>query len=399
MSSTQARKELSKLASTDKNWRLAGLYLAHPDVNSGFSEREIGKAWPVHQSDYRMLGADARNSDITAPDKKYVLSEDSRTYRQLSDAANQSDFDDGPFGDKIIHSDRAIKRALAFEDSIANLDTLFRKEIRETVIEGARKQQIARDATTVIPVDRGKGDHPRGPDDEFAPKVAEGAAIEDDAGEHDTIDWSTDKYGQGMAATDKLLNQSLVDVIAQNMEHLGRACENAINRRFLNVLVDDATTTVDASAEDNRGWAAINEAIHQVELNDFMPDTAVQHPTFTKTLFDTAENNAVIPKANEFGDDEGIRDRVAFPLLGIEGFRGSNGVYNSSSGTWDYTAADETGAVVYDSNNIATYLFRDIEMKEYDDPVRDLQGINARVEFDVQYQQPDSAAAIDYSTT
>lgn len=397
MSATEARRELQKLASTDSNWRLAGLYLAHPEIPSGISERDLAKAWPTHKSDYRMLGADARESEITAPDKQYVLSEDSRTYRQLSDAANQSDFDDGPFGDKIIHSDRAIKRALAFEDSIANLDTLFRKEIRETVIEGARKQQIARDATTVINVDRQRGDHPRGPDDEFAPKVAEGAAITDDAGEHDTVEWSTDKHGIGMAATEELLGQSLVDVIAQNMEYLGRQCENAINRGFLNELVDNAGATVDASAEDNRGVASINAGIAEVELNDFMPDSVVQHPRFTRTLFDTAENNAIIPFANDFGDDEGIRDRVAFPLLGLEGFRASNGVYNSSSGTWDYTGAGETGAVVYDRDNIATYLYRDIEMKEYDDPVRDLSAINARVEFDNVYHQPGSAAAIDYS--
>jgi len=397
MSATEARREMQKLASTDSNWRLAGLYLAHPEIPSGISERDLAKAWPTHKSDYRMLGADARESEITAPDKQYVLSEDSRTYRQLSDAANQSDFDDGPFGDKIIHSDRAIKRALAFEDSIANLDTLFRKEIRETVIEGARKQQIARDASTVINVDRQRGDHPRGPDDEFAPKVAEGAAITDDAGEHDTVEWSTDKHGIGMAATEGLLGQSLVDVIAQNIEYLGRQCENAINRGFLNELVDNAGATVDASAEDNRGVAAINAGIAEVELNDFMPDSVVQHPRFTRTLFDTAENNAIIPFANDFGDDEGIRDRVAFPLLGLEGFRASNGVYNSSSGTWDYTGVGETGAVVYDRDNIATYLYRDIEMKEYDDPVRDLEAINARVEFDNVYHQSNSAAAIDYS--
>jgi hypothetical protein len=398
MSVTDARKELSKLAKSNSNWRLAGLYLAHPEVPSGLSERELARAWPTHKSDYRMLGADARDSEITAPDKSYVLDDDSRTYRQLSDAANESDFDDGPFGDKIIHSDRAIKRALAFEDSIANLDTLFRKEIRETVIEGARKQQIARDAATVINVDRQRGDHPRGPDDEFAPKVAEGAAIPDDAGEHDTVEWSTDKYGRGMAATEELLNQSLVDVIAQNMEYLGRQCENALNRVWLTELVDNAGNTVDASAEDNRGWAAINKGIEQVELSDFQPDTVVQHPKFTKTLFDTAENNSIIPFANEFGDDEGIRDRVAFPLLGLEGFRASNGVYDpDGSSTWDYDAAGETGGVVYDRDNIAVYLFRDVEMKEYDDPVRDLSAINARLEMDSVYHQPDSAAAIDYS--
>jgi hypothetical protein len=395
--STDARRELAKFAKSDTNWRLAGLYLAHPDVPSGYSEQEVAKAWPTHKSDYRMLGAVDRDS-VSAPDKQYALDSEGETFRQLSSAANESDFDDGPFGQKVIHSDRAIKRTLAFEDSIANLDTLFRQEIRETVLEGARKQQIARDASNVINVDRSRGDHPRGPDDQFAPKVAEGAAIPDDAGEHDTVTWDTEKHGQGMRATEELLNQALVDVIARNMEFLGRSCENAINRVWLNELVDNASVTVDASGEDNRGWAAINEAIHQVELNDFMPDTAVTHPTFTKTLFDTAENNAVIPRANEFGDDEGIRDRVAFPLLGIDGFRGSNGVYDGAN-TWDYSAADETGAVVYQRNVTNLYMFRDIEMKEYDDPVRDLEGVNARVDIDCTLGQPDAAAKIDYSVT
>ncbi|WLW38157.1 hypothetical protein [Halorubrum tailed virus BLv36] len=398
MSATKARKEIRKLANSNSNWRLPAMMLAHPRVPSGLDEADVAKAWPSHKSDYRMLGIDSRN-EVAAPDKQYSFEEDSRAFRQLSDAANKSDFSDGPFGEKIIHTDKAIKRALAFEDSIANLDTLFREEIRETVIEGARKNQIARDAATVINVDRQRGDHPRGPDDEFAPEVGEGAAIEDKAGRHDTVEWNTTKYGRGMAATDELLNQSLVDVIAQNMEHLGRQAENALNRQFVTTLVEDAGDTVDASGEDNRGWAAINEAIHQVELNDFMPDSVVQHPTFTKTLFDTAENNALIPFANEFGDDEGIRDRVAFPLLGLEGFRASNGMLDpASSDTWDYTGNDETGGVVYDRDNVGIYLFRDVEMKEYEDPIRDLEGINVRMESDVVLQQPDSAVAIDYGT-
>jgi hypothetical protein len=372
--------------------------LAHPRVPSGLSESDVAKAWPTHNSEYRKLGID-RKEGALGPEKEYAFAEDSEGYRQLADAVEESAFDsEGPFESQTIHTDRAIKRALAFEDSVANLDTLFREEILETVITGARKQQIARDAATVVNVDRQRGDHPRGPDDAFAPEIAEGAAIPDDAGEHDTVEWSTDKHGRGMAATEELLNQSLVDVLAQNMEYLGRQCENAINRAYVTELVENAGATVDSSAEDNRGVASINAGIEEVSLADFMPDSVVQHPRFTKTLFDTAENNAIIPFANEFGDDEGVRDRVAFPLLGLEGFRASNGMLDPGSGsTWDYQSASETGAVVYDSDNLGIYLFRDIEMKEYEDPIRDLEGMNARVEFDVQLQQPDSAAAIDYS--
>lgn len=392
-----ARKELSKFARGDANWRLASLYLAHPEVPSGYSESEVAKAWPTHESDYRMLGVDSRGG-VSAPDKQYSVTEESSEFRQLSEVTNKSDWDSGPFGEKIIHSDRAIKRALAFEDSIANLDVLFRQEIQETVIEGARQSQIARDAASVINVDRSKGDHPRGPDDAFAPSVAEGAAIPDDAGENQVVSWDTEKHGQGARATEELLNQALVDVIARNIEHLGRACENAINRIWLTELVDNAGETVDTSLEDNRGIAAINEAIHRVELNNYQPDTVAQHPTMTKTLFDTAENNALIPFANQSGNTEGLRDRVAFPLLGLEGFRGSGDTYDpDGANTWDYTAAGETGGIVYDRGVCNLYMFRDVEVKEYDDPVRDLEGVNARVEADCVLGQPDAAAKLTHS--
>ena len=412
MSVTDAKRKLHNFAKNGHNWRLAGLYMAHPEVRSGFTERDVGKAWPHSKSEYRRLGLENTDNMAVHPEKTYTVDNNADRAlgypddgydpaRELSSATNESDWDEGPFGEKSIHADRAIKRALAFEDSIANLDVLFRKEIFDTVIEGARKAEVARDATTVIDVDRQKGDHPRGQDTQFAPEVGEGSAIEDDANNADAVEWDTSKHGQGAKVTEELMNQSLVDVVSMQMEWLGHSCEMALNRVVLNEAVNGAGNDVDASGEDNRGWAAINEAIHQVELSDFQPTAAWQHPTFTKTLFDTAENNAIIPRANEFGDDEGIRDRVAFPLLGITGYRGSNGVYNAAADDadvtgWNYSGNDEVGAVVYDEDLLATYLFRDIEVKEYEDPVRDIEGVNARISVDAKYWQPGSAARVFY---
>ncbi len=58
-----------------------------------------------------------------------------------------------------------------------------------------------------------------------------------------------------------------------------------------------------------------------------------------------------------------------------------------------------TGAVVYDRDYMGIYLFRDIEMKEYDDPVRDLEGVNARIEVDATLHDQDAAARIDYGVS
>jgi len=391
-----------------------GLMAAHPDVPSQLTESDLKKAWPKTKSEKKRLGIQDYENERYGSQKFLTMPDDydddmrslgydgrdAEPFRALSEATKEADWQDGPFGEQTIHMDRAISRALAFDDSVDNLDVLFRKEIFDTVIEGARKAEIARDATTLFPVDRDQGDHPRGPDTRFAPDVAEGAAIEDDAANHDTVSWDTDRFGRGAAATDKLIRQSLVSVIEQNIEDIGHSVEMKANRLFLNELLDNVDTTndVDASSEDNKGVASINEAIHQIALNDEEADAAVMHPTFTKTLFDTAESNAIIPKANEFGDDEGVRDRVAFPLLGIEGFRGSDGVYDpDGSNTWNYTGANETGAVVYDSDRVGMYLFNDIEMKEYEDPIRDLQAVNARMEVDFVWHKNDAGARINHS--
>jgi len=422
MSKTKAKRQLANFAKTGRNWRLMGLFLAHPEVPSGVSERDLAKVWPTNKTERQLMRLDENEHPRFQADKRYMMEAEDEDadhfelgypddgispYKRLSAATKESDWDKGPFGQEVIHADRAIKRALAFEDSVANLDVLFRKEIFDTVIEGARKAEIARDAVTQFPVDRDQGDHPRGQDSQFAPQVVEGAAIEDNAENPDTVNWDTERFGVGAAATDKLVRQALVSVIEMQVEWIGHSTEMTNNRLWLNTLLDsvDTNNDVDGSNEDNRGWASINEAIHQVELNDEEPDTAVLHPTFTKTLFDTAENNAVIPFANEFGDDEGIRDRVAFPLLGIEGFRSNDGLADSnadadkfpSTATWDYTGASEFGCVVYDQDRLGMYLFNDIEMKEYEDPIRDLQGVNARMSVDYVWHQTSAGARIKHS--
>jgi hypothetical protein len=417
MSKTKAKRLLSNYAKTGRNWRLMGLLAAHPAMSTGVSERDMSKVWPHNKSEYRRLGATENPHQRYLADKHYSHDDEEATrtlgykgeghepFRKLESATNESDWQEGPFGEKVIHADRAIKRTLAFEDSVENLDVLYRKELFDTVIEGARKAEIARDATTVYPVDRDKGDHPRGQDTQFAPAVAEGSAIPDNAEKTGSIEWDTERFGVGAAATDKLIRQSLVSVIEKQIEWAGHQVEMTNNRLWLNELLDnvDSGNDVDASAEDNRGWASINKAIEQVELSDESPDTAVQHPTFTYELFNTAENNAVIPKANEFGDDEGIRDRVAFPLLGIEGFRSSDGVASTSADefpsatSWGYSGTDDFGAVVYDQDRLGMYLFNDIEMKEYDDPIRDLQAVNARMEVDHVWHQNDAGARIKHS--
>jgi len=98
MSRHEARREISKLAKGDSNWRLAGLMLAHPRVPSGLSEKDVAKAWPTHDSEYRKLGIDKKTAPGQGPDKQYAFDEESDSYRQLSGFMEKGAFStDGPF--------------------------------------------------------------------------------------------------------------------------------------------------------------------------------------------------------------------------------------------------------------------------------------------------------------
>lgn len=396
MTATRAKRQLRNYARNGGNWRLKGLFLAGLPTTK-VSAKDVARAWPTHKSDYRFLNDGLRDHEFYGPDRHLSLAEDSEGYRRLSDATDKSDWSDGDMDTQTIHLDRAIKRSLAFGDSIEEFDVLWRDQLYDTVIQGARKNQVARDAANVINVETRTGDHPRAEDDIFARKVSEGGAIRDDREEYDTVSWDATKFGEGARATEELIDHALIDVIERQVEWLGRACENAVNRVWLNELLDNVDTANDVvtSNPSNKSLASLNQAIANIETDDFDPDTVVMHPEYTQVFFD--EGNSTIPIAvNESGDDSALRDRMAFPLLGLEGFRSSGGVANGST-TWGFNGADEFGAVVYQRDLMGLYMYRDIEVKDYDDPIRDLQGVNARVQVDAQWNQPSAGARLEHS--
>jgi len=394
--STRAKRQLRNFARNGGNWRLKGMFLAGLPTTK-VNPSDVAKAWPTHKSDYRFLSEEHKDSGFTSPDRYLSVEEDSEDYRRLSEATKNGDWDDGPMDTKEIHLDRAIKRSLAFGDSIEEFDTLWRDQLLDTVIMGAQKAQVARDAANVINVETRTGDHPRAQDDAFAREVSEGGAIRDDREEYDKVSWDATKFGEGARATEELIDHALVDVIERQVQWLGRQCENALNRVWLNEMLDNVDTANDVVTTNpsNKSLASINQAIANIEEDDFSPDSVVMHPQYTQVFFD--EGNSTIPIAvNEAGDDMALRDRMAFPLLGLEGFRSSGGVADGST-TWGFSAADEFGAVVYQRDMIGIYLYRDIEVKDYDDPIRDLQGVNARIQVDSQWNQPSAGARLEHS--
>ena len=404
MSVIEAKRTLAQHGKQG-NWRFKML-LEAAMPSSNLKPEDVARAWPKagQPSDYRFLANHASRDPETEMDRRVIGVEGTETHRILRDHKSidnapkylsntePEELDGRTLG---AHKDDLIKRTLFAGSSREEVNTLFRNELSEVVIEGARTRQIARDAANVMNVSTPRGDLPVSSDDTFAPEVAQGGEIRDDGENYTTVPYNTTKYGQGARVTDEMIDTANIDAIENEIARAGRAVENAINRDWLNTLVDDAgnDVTFDDTVDDP-GYDALNRAYGEVDGEDFRPDMFVTHPNFRTELY---SDNA-LRFANRAGSDETVRDRVFDPLLDMEHVAASGRTYDGD-GEWAFDATDDTGAVAFDSEHINLVLYaangQDIEIKDYEDPIRDLQGVNARVHCDTVYSQGRSACAID----
>jgi hypothetical protein len=380
------RKLASYQRSGDGNWRFKGLLLA------AFEDAEtVGKVWPT---DDRMLAEEHKQSPYRAMDspdegfRNVVVPED-RDGHELSHARDEfRDLSDA------VPRDEFVKRML-LRGEVEELDTLWREELLSTVIEGAQKKEVARQAATIINVDSKKGDYPRGEGAGFAQELSSGGAIEDEMEDYDTVPYDCTKYGAGFSVTDEMVDHAQIEAIERQVRFSGKRIENSLNRRYANQLVDGAGNNVDTdqATPTYTEVQGINHAVGAIEGADFpMPDVTVAHPDYKSAYFDEAN----IAQAQQAGTDDVLRNRVYDPIFGTQMLTASSGIYDAGNETWEWDSDGDYGAVVSNSDFVGIFMYQDISTKDFEDPIRDLQGGNARAWFDVQVLQPNAHATLEY---
>lgn len=382
------RRKLRSYQRRGGNWRFKGLLLA------AFEDAEtVGEAWPTTD---RYLAEEHKESPYRAmhnPDEgtRNVVVPSERSGHEMSHV--REEFDKKKL-DEEVPRDKYLSRML-LRGAEQELDVLWREELLTTVIEGAQKKEVARDAATVIDVDSKKGDYPRGSGAGYADSLSEGGRIEDDMEDYDTVAFDCTKYGQGFSVTDEMVQHAQIDAIERQVRFTGKSIENSLNRRYVNQLVDNANQNTD-SDQTNSTYTevqAINHAVGNVEGKNFpLPDATVMHPDYKAEYFD----EATIAEAHKAGDDSVQRQRVFDPIFGTEILTASSGVYDSGTNTWNWSSDGDYGAVVTNSDFVGIFMYQDISTKDFEDPLRDLQGGNARAWFDVQVLQKDAHSTIEY---
>jgi len=423
-----ARRRLSQHAQ-DGNWRLKGLLLAA--MNEGASREDYARAWPSskNKSDYRILSQHSTRDAEQEANRKVIAEQGSDRHRILKDFAGDDNAipktlgaakpteitDDGrTLGAPL---DDTIKRTLFASSTNEEVNTLFREQLLETVMEGARTAQFARDVANVVNVDTKTGDVTIEQDDDSGRATAEGAEIRDDGKGFTNLEWDTTKLTKGSRVTDAMVDHSMIDLIEYKINRVGRAVENSVNEVFLTNAVDDAVSNGSVvefdSTLDDPGYQAINSAYGQIDRERFTPEYFTTTPGFRTEVF----SNDALRFANRSGSDEVVRERAFDPLLDLEHVAadiqnydtdGRNVGGSGGANTWEFTdengdaVSDGIGCLLHNSEHNHLFLYApngtDIEVKNYDDPIRDITGFNARLWADQDYSQARSSAVIQQPT-
>lgn len=417
MSEIKARRNLQRHA-TDGNWRFKGLMLAA--FEKGASRSDYARAWPSakDKSDYRILSNNPDRDIETERNRTIVGEKGDENHRILSDFATESTpktlsaAKPEEVNDRTLAAplDDAIKRTLFASATPEEVDQLFRNQLLETVMEGAQRRQVARDVADVINVDTRKGDVPVAQDDTSGRRTAEGAEIRDEGESRTTISWDCEKVSQGSRVTDEMVDHSIIDLIEREVQWVGRSVENSINEVWLTNAVDDAFHEVEFDdTQDDPGYQALNSAYGQIDRTNFLPEFFVTTPGFRTEVF----SNDSLRFAQRSGSDEIVRERAFDPLLDMEHVGASLQNYDDTGrnvggtggdNTWEFTdedgdpVAEGIGSLLCNQQNNHLMLYnpngQGIEVKDYDDPIRDLQGFNARIHVSQDYSQARSAAVI-----
>jgi len=425
--SLTARRQLSQHAQGG-NWRLKGLLLA--GMEAGASREDYARAWPSskNKSDYRILSRHPTRSAEQEANRTVVAERGSERHRILKDyagddsrmpktlaAAGPEELEDGrALGAPL---DDTIKRTLFASSTNEEVDTLFREQLLETIMEGSQRRQIARDVSNVINTDTKKGDVPIAEDDRSGRRTAEGAEIRDDGEQTTTLQWDCTKVSAGSRVTDEMVDHSMIDLIERRVNKVGRRVENSVNEVFLTNAIDDAVTngstvTFDSTVDDP-GYSALNSLYGQIDRKDFRPDTFITTPGYRTEVF----GDNALRFANRSGSDEVVRERAFDPLLDMEHVGASLNSYDDDgqnvggsggANTWEFVdtdgnaVSDGIGCLELDTAENHLFLYNPngsgIEVKDYDDPIRDLQGFNARIHVDQDYSQAHSAGVIQQET-
>lgn len=277
--------------------------------------------------------------------------------------------------------DRRIVQLLQSEE--IEKTTLIQEEVYKEVLAGAEPQICMREALPVIKMDRNALRYVMGEAGSYAPVIAEGAEIPIDTQNYTAVNFTVKKVGKRPLITRELIEDGLFDVAALEIRKASASVENRLNKDAVEMLLNSASaTSVSTATADTLSVADIAKAIGIAKKNNFVPDTLILSAQGESTLL--ADSN--LAYVNRAGDSEALRrGSIGTTLLGLKPYTTTVAAVDSTSHDFGGTDDGDCLAIVIDRTHAgAIGMRRDLTVDQYDDPIRDLEGMSITMRYDVK---------------
>jgi HK97 family phage major capsid protein len=269
--------------------------------------------------------------------------------------------------------------------------SIIQEEVRRTVIAGAEKFKVIRDAGVAwYPCKSNALRVPLGEAQRNADEVAEGAVISDRTQNYDKRDFTIVKYGVKPRISFEMIEDGLVDVVAEEIFYAGAAVENKLNYDTLTALATNAGNTTKAgqvgSGTAGTGLSILKYAKKMLKQDGFFADTVIMNSDFEADLL--ANTVLATPYyAGGAGAEYVSQGTLPNTLLGMKWFVTDNGSTTvDGTNPWEYNSDDDVGAIVMEAKRgCGVAMRRDRTVKKFEDIVRELQTITVTMRCDVNY--------------
>jgi hypothetical protein len=260
---------------------------------------------------------------------------------------------------------KAVKRELLLTEGIES--GLIQTAVADVVVEGSSPARCWMD---ILPVRKIKGNAyvwNYGQAGAYAGTIAEAAEIPNMSQDYTSSTFASVKYGRSPKVSNEMVEDGMVDAIAEEIAYASKCVmlgfEQACNNTMLEGSGDEWDTTTTAGS---LGVKAAIKAMAQAVGSGFSPDAVIMHPGFLGFILQdlNAPNPSLIGNGRIPDGYMGMKWRTC----GVADVAG--GTYTWGSGTDSYIM----GMVVDSKRAGGIVLSRGLTIKDYDDPVHDLQG-------------------------
>ncbi|MFQ5711745.1 MAG: hypothetical protein ACE5GD_08195 [Candidatus Geothermarchaeales archaeon] len=177
-------------------------------------------------------------------------------------------------------------------------------------------------------------------------------------GEYGYEDLSPVKSGIRSQISKDMIEDAEWDIVERQLARCGKAMANLETKTIVEAMISDAGNSVAAATAGTLAYSDVVACLNLIQADDYNPDTMALHPNqFADLLTDTA-----IRKALDWGGPAVAPTGRIAQLLGMKLFVS--------------TRVTDTNVLLIDSGEAGVlFIRRDVTPEDYDDPIRDLEGL------------------------